>query len=40
MIAPTEKDWVLLGLDDFHAFMLTFEVNMDQIQKNVTHSLP
>ena len=40
MIAPTEKDWVLLGLDDFHASMLKFGINLDQIQKNVSSSMP
>ena len=29
MIAPVEKDWVLLGLEDFHKKMLTFGIDMD-----------
>jgi hypothetical protein len=40
MIAPTEKDWILLGLEDFHKQMIGFGFDMDKIQGIVAKSLP
>ena len=40
MIAPTEKDWILLGLEAFHNKTLLYGVDMDKIQITIGKSLP